>query len=251
MKIAHFSDIHFNIDYKQKKFDDIIEALALEKPDYVCITGDLIDHIGLDITDLINFLEKLSKYKIIISLGNHDVRDYQGLSDNKWYLKLKEIKNCILLDNEFYIDNNICFYGFNPSIRYYENEAMNEKLLLNELSKIKFPKKKYNILLCHTPVHFDSKKFTSTIANFDLVLAGHTHNGLMPHFIKGTNGLITPSKKLFAKNVRNSFKNNNVIVIISGGVVKLGKDTGLFHFFDRFYQSDLNMIEVKNLSVAK
>ena len=128
---------------------------------------------------------------------------------------------------------------------------MNEKLLLNELSKIKFPKKKYNILLCHTPVHFDSKKFTSTIANFDLVLAGHTHNGLMPHFIKGTNGLITPSKKLFAKNVRNSFKNNNVVVIISGGVVKLGKDTGLFHFFDYFYQSDLNMIEVKNLSVTK
>ena len=73
----------------------------------------------------------------------------------------------------------------------------------------------------------------------------------MPHFIKGTNGLITPCKKLFAKNVRNSFKNNNVVVIISGGVVKLSKGTGLFHFFDYFYQSDLNMIEVKNFSVTE
>ena len=249
--IAHFSDIHYSIKYEMKKFDKILTNLKKIKPNYICITGDIVDNIGIaENSDLMktlyNFFEELGLIaKVLVTLGNHDIRKYHDIENNKWYLNLKKIKNIILLDNENYIENDICFYGFTAKEEYYCNEYSNINLLIKDMNNIVLNKQTYNILLIHSPIHLDNELIYEKIKNFNLILAGHTHNGLTPHFFKGNFALCTPSHKFFAKNARNSFKNKEIPIIISGGITKLSRGTGLLHFFDQFYKSDLNYIRLK------
>lgn len=251
LTIAHFSDIHYSYKFKIKVFKEILAKLKNLKPNYICITGDIVDNIEVGankelMEPLYTFLKELSLIaKVIITLGNHDIREYKGKTDNKWYLSLKKINNLVFLDNEFYTENDICFYGFTASEEYYHNECEQLLKLKEEIANIKFDKKKTNILLIHSPIHLDSEKIYESIRDFNLILCGHTHNGLMPHFIKGNFGIVAPNHKLFLKNARNSFKNKNVTIIVSGGITKLSYGTKYLHFFDRFYKSDLNYIKLK------
>ncbi|MBQ4634294.1 MAG: metallophosphoesterase [Bacilli bacterium] len=251
VKIAHFSDIHYSYKYKISKFNKIINFLKENKPNYICITGDLIDNIEVGENEVLmrtlyQFLTDLGKIaKVIISLGNHDIRQYKDKKNNKWYLSLKKINNIILLDNEVFVENDLCFYGYTAKEEYYHQEKKNLKQLVEGLKKVRFLKQDYNILLIHSPINLDDKLLYEGIKDFDLVLAGHTHNGLMPHFIKGNFGLFAPDHHFWLKNARNSFQNKDIPVVISGGLTKLSYGTGLLHFFDKFYKSDLNYIRVK------
>ena len=247
LRIAHFSDIHYAKDFNDKKLEKIILALKKMKIDYICITGDLVDNLGVTnlkcMEKFLDFLDELSKLsKVIIGLGNHDNRDYKKMKDNKWYEKLN--KNLILLNNTYYDDDNICFYGLTINKDYYCHEASNVLNLYQRLSEIKLNSSKYNILLFHSPLNF-TKEEIAGINNFDLVLAGHTHNGLTPHIFPGNFGFIEPHHGLYIKNARNSFKSGKSLVIISGGITKLPKGTGIFHIFDGLYASDLNYISIK------
>ena len=42
-KIALFGDLHYDIDYDLTKLDLIVENLKLNQPDYICITGDILN----------------------------------------------------------------------------------------------------------------------------------------------------------------------------------------------------------------
>ena len=77
-----------------------------------------------------------------------------------------------------------------------------------------------------------------------MVLTGHTHNGLTPHFVPGNFGLVAPSHVCFLKNARNSFKSGKSEVIISGGITKLSRGTHL-RIFEWLYASDLVYISLK------
>lgn len=246
LTIVHISDIHYSKMFNLNKFDEIISEVKRLKPAYVCITGDIVDNIGITetkkmekLTEFLNNLSKLSK--LIIGLGNHDTREYKKMKDNKWYEKLD---NAILLNNSYYEDNNICFYGLTINDNYYHHEKSNKDILLNEISKIRIDDKKYNILLFHSPMNLDSKEISS-INNFDLILVGHTHNGLTPHIFPGNFGIVAPHHHLYMKNARNSFKSGKSRVIISGGITKLPSGTKIFHVLNKFYASDLNYICLK------
>ncbi len=78
--IAHFSDIHYSKHFDDKILDELSFKLKELTPNYICITGDIIDNLGItyekEMTKLLNFLDDLSKdFKLIISLGNNDTRD--------------------------------------------------------------------------------------------------------------------------------------------------------------------------------
>ncbi len=244
--IAHFSDIHFAKVFNLKKFKQILEKMKNLNPDYICITGDIVDNIGITknnkIKYLINFLNDLSNIsKVLICLGNHDTRNYKSMTDNKWYLNLN--KKIILLNNSKYEDNNVFFYGLTMNNDYYKHERKNELDLALKLKSLKMSSNKFNILLFHSPINFDKNK-VQKVNNFDLVLTGHTHNGITPHFIPGNYGVVGPSGKLFLKNARNSFKSGKSTVIISGGITKLSLSTG-FCFLNNFFASDINYIFLK------
>ncbi len=75
LRILHLSDIHFEAhDHGLFRF---FNRLSCETPDFIFITGDIIDHNG-GIEHAGRNLKKLkSKYGIFAVLGNHDYYDYQ------------------------------------------------------------------------------------------------------------------------------------------------------------------------------
>ena len=255
VKIAHISDIHFSLGFNLKRLDIILDKIKKGSFDYVCITGDLIDIHNITRDEFFVYFEKFLNdlsliCKVIISIGNHEyieqLSDSYGICDDvSW---LKKIKNVIVLDDDIYRCNNINFVGFNPSIKYYkdrEREILSEDnlrlyKLINKLDD------GYNILLCHTPTFFyqsDNYKKIKDFGKLNLILCGHTHGGMIPSFLPGNFGIISPTKKLFPSNVRGKKIINGVVIIISSGITKLSRKSKLMKFTD-IYGENINEIEI-------
>ena len=148
--IAHFSDLHYERNFDNRKLEIIVSKMKELKPDYICITGDIIDNLSItEKIEMINiniFFDELVKIaKVLVVLGNHDIRDYKNMKDNKWYNRIN--KEVIVLNNSSYEDKNIYFYGLSFKNNYYLDEKNNIDVLYNELVKIDLREKKYNILL--------------------------------------------------------------------------------------------------------
>lgn len=250
--IAHISDIHYDVKYNLKRFDILVDEISKIKPDYICITGDVLDtNLVFDKKDVYNYLvcfvNRLCMIsKVIITLGNHEM--YGKTTNYKKIINdLKVNTAAIILDNELYKDGNICFIGFNPTEEYYNKRT--KKLLIRDVNNLKFKieKNKYNILLIHTPKDILSKKIysnTEIVKNSDLILAGHTHGGMVPLNVFGHMGLIAPEKTLFPINVRGHLKKDKTDLIICSGIVRLSNSAHFFKYFNDLYSMHINSINI-------
>lgn len=256
-KIVHISDIHFSKNYKLKRLELIKEKIKNIKPDYICITGDLIDTYNVTKEEIFkkftNWLKELSTIsKIIISLGNHEYMKIENKkeiknNDIKWLKELEE-SQIIVLDNKIYKEENITFIGYNPYYTYYkehETKIKENKITISKiLSNINDD---YNILLVHTPsiiLKNQNYKNIEHLEKIDLILCGHTHGGMVPSFIPGHFGIISPSKKLFPKQVRGQIKINKTKIIISSGIVKLSEKSKISKYND-IYRMNINEINLQ------
>lgn len=239
--IIHIADIHFNDNTKEKTLNKIKEEIYKNNPDYIVITGDLIDNPDIvknkiKIKKLLVFLTDLSNIaKIIISLGNHDVfKD----SDYKFFSNLNDLKNIYVLNNESYQDEFIYISGFTLPMNYYYNitrkestEVLIEHLKNNRKLITNLPKSKPKISLIHSPINIPEDNVLKILKEYDLILSGHTHNGMVPDFLsklfKNNTGIIAPNKSFFpliAKGKIEKYINNKLItIIINGGITKLSK----------------------------
>lgn len=255
--IVHISDIHFSKPYNLKILENVSQTINKIKPNYICITGDIIDNNEvLDNNEqykiIYDFFENLCKNsKVIVTLGNHEMKGkkYTISSYNEILNKLRKIPHLIVLDNDKYVDKNICFVGFNPSYEYYEVKGRNYKVFVNDFNKmnLKLDTKMYNILLIHTPKDIFKDCIYNNIEalkDFELILAGHTHGGMMPIKIKGHMGIISPGKRLFPKNVRGHIIRNNTHLIICSAIVRLSNCAKFLRHFNWVYASHINNINV-------
>lgn len=253
LRIVQISDIHFSIDYNLKRLHKVFDYIDSLKPNYVCIVGDLIDEYDVVLTNYINYLKDWlrilsDKYKVIISLGNHDFivkKDKKYIEHNNidWLLELKSDR-LIILNNDVYTDGNVNFIGYNPDYTYYYvyHEKKSLKYFL-ELSDLIRNIKGYNILMIHTPSIILNNINDS---NIDLILCGHTHGGLIPSFVPGNFGLVSPHKTLFPKCVRGMVKIGKCNMIISSGVVKLSRKSKI-GCFNNIYGYNINVINIKKI----
>ena len=258
-KICLFADIHFNVKYNTKKFDKIIENVIANKPDYICIVGDILDSSELenlkDINKLYSFIARLASIsKVIISLGNHDItvikkRRHCGYRyPSEFVNNIKKINNVIFLDNEMYIDNSICFIGYTESLDLTYNDKGPSDIAISELNALlnDLDETKFNVMLSHNPLHVSKDIMYKSVKNYsklNLILSGHTHNGLLPTFIKTNTVLISPNKRFFVHRARGHFKNKVVDVIVTGGVVKFSYGSGFFRFFNFLFPIDIDYID--------
>ena len=199
---------------------------------------------------LFNFITKLSNItKVIISLGNHDVTDKKGnyMYPSIMISVLKYMNNVILLDNEIYEDDNVRFIGYtqNKGTKYQENKS--EETVINELNDLikNIDSNKYNILLSHNPLYVSNKKVYENINKYNminLILSGHTHNGMLPNFIKTNRLLVTPGKKIFYKEGRGHYKRGNTDIVVNGAVIKLSKTAGFLHLFNFLFTTNIDCI---------
>lgn len=264
IKIAHISDIHFAHKYNIKRLEMIKNKIEKIKPDYICITVDTIDLYDVvgdtNFPDLKKFLNDLSEIgKVIISIGNHEyikMLDYGfGKTDNIEWLKKLKTEKIIVLDNEIYEENNISFIGYNPDYEYYYTYKEKKPDKYNkELEKlIDKSKNKYKILLLHTPtllLRKDNYKVIKGMNNISLTLCGHTHGGMIPSFIPGHFGIISPTREFFPKNIRGIIKKHNNTIIISSGIMKLSRKSKIT-FLNDIYGSNVIEIDIKHKIINK
>lgn len=260
MTFVHISDIHFNIDTKVKKLNDIVNSISDIKPNYIFISGDIVDnknivHNKIKIKELVTFLSNLSKIaKIIISLGNHDIISD---SDLVFFNKLNDINNIYVLNNTYYEDECIYVTGHTLEHSYYYNITRYESLELllkhlNENKKIitKLPKNKYKIALIHSPVLLNKNEVIDKLKEYDLILSGHMHNGMIPRIIdrliKNNYGIISPGKHFNINPARGHIKTKYYNLIISGGITKLSLHSSkLLSKLNFVYPISINEIKIK------
>lgn len=265
--IALFSDLHFYPEIKKSILDKITTQIKIRKPDYIAITGDILD--SSDITNievLKTFLIELSKIsKIIVVLGNHDEKKGKM---GKWsYEKnnalvdfLNTQNNIYLLNDNTYIDNdkNICFYGFNLSYHYYEVKDEEYNTFTKEVNELhtELNPNTYNITLFHSPINiykFIKENNNHNLSKSDLILSGHMHNGALPFIIthplnklfKTSRSLMSPLKTLFPKYAQGRIYKEKADGYVYEGITKLSNSTRLLHKLDCLFQKNVEFITIK------
>ncbi len=262
--IAHISDIHFNYDTSVKKLNKLVNAIKKVEPTYIMITGDTLDIPDITdnkekIKDLIEFLINLSEIsKVFISIGNHDILSELDL---KFFKKIGELGNIYVLDNESYLDKKIFISGFTIPNNYYYNVAKREpvKLLSYYLDRDKkllydLPNNVPKIALIHSPINLVDDKIINKLKEYDLILSGHTHGGMVPDFLTflfpDNMGIISPNKKWFPEIAKGKIVKNvngkDITIIINGAITKLSVISGkIFHKLNFVYNSSLNKIIIR------
>ena len=256
----HIGDIHYNETTSTKKLEYIKYAIEDAHPDYIFITGDLLDRPKITknkekIKLLVSWLNSLGNIaKVFISLGNHDIILEE---DYKFFNKLNDINNIYVLNDQSYEDENVFISGFTLPTNYYYNieKHEDENALLETLQNnfnlvTNLPKKKYKVALIHSPILLSEKKVIEKLKEYDLILSGNMHNGLIPRIldkiIKNNYGLISPDKRFFAKNTRGKIKTKYYTIIITGGITKLSpSSTKILSKLNGLYPISINKITVK------
>jgi len=222
LKVAHISDIHYGQTTKKKELKKIVKRVNEYKPDIIVITGDLLDedlkYSKQDIKDIkecLNELEaSLGKY---IIMGNHD---------NAQNIYNEIITNSSLTDlNENY---EILYYKSNAPILIagmstgeYSNKTPQEKVA-EAVQIIKEKEISYSILIMHEPDYLNDIAYNV----FDLVLAGHSHNGQVRLPIIGSI-ILPPHAQIYYDEY---YKLGDTDLYISSGI---GTSTLKFRLFNR------------------
>lgn len=259
--LIHLADIHFNKLTKINKFDKIKEIIYKNNPDYVVITGDTIDNPSITkdkvrIKKLLLFLTDISNFtKVIISLGNHDVFRNE---DYKFFKNLNDLKNIYVLNNDNYVDESIYISGFTLPTNYYYNinKTESKEVLIDHLKKHKklttnLPIKVPSVSLIHSPIKLMEKEVLTILKEYDLLLSGHTHGGMVPRFLnklfKPNQGIIAPNKEILPEisrgKIEKNIGNKKITLIINGGITKLSEHSAkILSKFNFVYNIEINKI---------
>lgn len=206
LKIVHFSDIHYKstIDYKDLK--EIVDKINYINPDIVVFTGDIFDsHIDYtendvkNITDL--FGEIKASYKKYAINGNHDSMTlWKSVINNSNFIDLNDNYELIYMNNQ----RPILIAGISSGTSNINQKLskINQYLISDKANQI------YSILLMHEP---DNINYTT---DFDLVLAGHSHNGQIRLPFIGAIKTPIGSKQYYDEY----YKVNNTDLYVSSGL---------------------------------
>lgn len=154
--IAHLSDLH--TDGLNKLELKVIEALQIQKPDIILITGDIATPNGT----ALGYEEVLSKLKA--PLGVYFV---QG--NWEYWEPIKELHNIFkknqiidLTNKSIHIKDDIWLVGLDDELAGSPNTSAYDQV----------PEKSKIISMFHSPKLFDSVNYETNLA-----FAGHTHGG--------------------------------------------------------------------------
>ena len=209
-KVIHLSDIHYGRITKLNELKKIEKKIKKIKPDIVIISGDLLDkdvkYTDKDIEDIVNFLNSIdTKFGKYIISGEHDILkdEYQEILDKVNFVNLDDSYQ-ILYNNsrEAIMISGISTIG--------NNIELEEKLEKLEISDNQADDIEYSILVIHEPDIVDDIDYSK----YDLILAGHSHNGqvILPLF--GQQYLPKYAKKYYDEY----YKLDDTDFYISGGI---------------------------------
>jgi predicted MPP superfamily phosphohydrolase len=156
-RIVQISDVH--IGSRQKGFMlRIVNKINSLNPDYIVITGDLIDSSAVDIETLESI--RALKAPTLFSIGNHE-----RYADLPKVIDMAAQLGMITLRQQTFHSQELTFTGI--------DDADDVNQVACHLPNIAPDTSKFNVLLYHRPVGWES----AIEHGIDLMLSGHTHNG--------------------------------------------------------------------------
>lgn len=225
LKIIQLSDLHLgSFNYRYDKLEDAVNKINHLQPDYIVITGDLVNNFAWELRGWEAVFNKLKakKGKFAI-LGNHDYGDYSqwptlaAKQDNFKSIKafFLRIGFKLLLNESEIISKNgeeiavigVEHWGAPPFKQYGDLQKA-----LAHVKNIPF-----KILLSHDPTHWAEEVIDKT--NIDLTLSGHTH-GMQAGF-QYKNLQWSPIKYKF-KHWAGLYKHNQQYLYVNRGLGWLG-----------------------------
>jgi hypothetical protein len=164
LRVAHLSDFHLGLPSRgSRAVERAVEWVDERKPDLVCVTGDLVSRPRGE-PALRELLGRLGCAYVV--LGNHDVEHSRDpFSQAAGLTDLSPAQ--LLVDESATVElrgRRVQIVGVDP--RAYREGRSKPWQLVDEAADLR-------ILLCHFPYVLD---FLPPGA-FDLVLAGHMHDG--------------------------------------------------------------------------
>ena len=218
MKVVLLADTHFGYNAGVLHARELVRKINKQKPDLVCIAGDIFDNDYRAVRNPDKIAEILkgikTKYGVYGCWGNHDVTEtlLGGFSvhsaennerDTRFEDLMKKSNVKILEDEAVLVDNKFYVVG---RLDYEKTGKIGlERKTVHDLTE-NLDKTKPIIEIDHEPNEFDEKNN----AGVDLDLGGHTHNGqLFP-------GNITV--KLAWKNPWGIIKVGNMTNVTTSGV---------------------------------
>lgn len=219
------SDLH-NTAYGDGN-STLLQAIRNEKPEAIFVAGDMLISMREPQMDVaLALMDELTKqYPVYYVEGNHEykVRHYaevyggDGDGDGERYFEAIRSFGVHLLKNSCERISlqkmPVTVWGLELPWQCYRRFRRNELTVEQITELLGTPDEdRYNILLAHNPVFFESYAAWGA----DLTLAGHLHGGVvrLPYF----GGLITPQFHIFPKYDRGIFKRRGKQLVVSAGI---------------------------------
>jgi len=200
-RIVQISDFHCK-DFGDQE-SDLIETIRNANPDIIVFTGDSIDKE-----------HPIDNYAYLLE-GIHDIAPIYYINGNHEFDKLAPLEESIALHEKYGVvdlnDQSVILTRDEESILLSGLDFRNT--MQNLQNNLTYANTSYfNILLYHGTDKFDG------IApyNYDLVLAGHTHGGIV--CLPFIGGIITNQKEFFPKYDSGIFTVGHSTMISSRGL---------------------------------
>lgn len=217
-KIVHLSDLHLSPKTNKSFVETILDTTEQQAPDYIFITGDLVQ-AGLDDfvdTPLRRFAEECAKIAPTYAVtGNHDIMS-GTFSDFKFILESAGVK--LLLDEAVTLPEGSAEGITLMGLAERQNQANLPQPILGPIRLSNKMVDRPKILLAHRPEYFVHYMLDKT-KTAELVLSGHTHAGQFRLPIIG--GVFAPGQGMFPKydyGLFNSEEDFTKRMIISRGL---------------------------------
>lgn len=230
-RLVLLADLHGNRLGKEN--ETLLQRIDREKPDAVCVAGDMTVKNGKGAADMVSLMGRLAgKYPVYYAPGNHEIRMPQ-YGDYKEALKKQGV---FYLENEWApLAGGYVIGGLDLPEFWYHKFWRKRRLKPGQLSKLMdmpgdpaFP-----ILLAHNPEYFP--QYAAWGAR--LVLSGHIHGGIARLPFLG--GVISPSLRLFPVYDAGLFQEGKSRMVLTRGL-------GLHHIKLRFFnRPELSVIDMK------
>lgn len=201
-KIVLVSDLHHkNFGEHQA---DLIKAIKEAEPDLILMTGDIADKNHTDMTPIEDFVKGISKIAPAYYVsGNHEL-DKKAQNQYAALENLFQEYGIIDLD-----DSSVEIKKGNDSI-YLHGQKYRSYHIAKTLERAN--EEYFNILMYHGSNYFDK----ISDYGYDIVMAGHTHGGIVRLPIVG--GVIGNARELFPEYDGGVFVEHNSTMFSSRGL---------------------------------
>lgn len=207
-----------------RKNERLIQAIKEQKPDMICMAGDMTVKNGKGTDSCLALCKELVLVcPVYYAPGNHEIR----MECYEDYAKKLKKAGVFWLDNEhMFFDENqeIGIYGLNIDEFFYHKCWQKRNFTIYDMQTVfgAADRGKFNILLAHNPEYFE----TYCSWGADLIFSGHVHGGIVRLPFLG--GALDPSLRIFPKYDAGIFHRGKSRMVLTRGL-------GTHHIRLRFF----------------